>query len=62
MIGEEQRLIDNLDMIWTIAEDCSMAGYEDMNLGLKEIFVKGVGLLTDEGAKELKETMESRGA
>ena len=62
MIGEQQRLVDNLDMIWRIAEDCSMAGYEDMNLGLKAVFVKGVELLSDEGAKELKESMEARGA
>ena len=42
MIGEEQQLVDNLDMIWTIAEDCSRGGYEDMNLGLKAVFAEGV--------------------
>ena len=62
MIGEEQQLVDNLDMIWTIAEDCSRGGYEDMNLGLKAVFAEGVELLTDEGREELRHSMEVRGA
>lgn len=59
-MSDETRMIDNLQMIWTIAEDPITP--DDLCLGLKEIFSVGAKQLSDEGQRELQAQMESGGA